>query len=300
MTSIITVRDLTKRYGDTVAVDDLSFDVERGSTFAFLGTNGAGKSTTISCVTTLTRATSGEITVDGHVVGRDDRAIRRSIGVVFQESLLDPSLTVQENLLVRARLYGMARDEARRRIGRLASVLELDELLDRRYGRLSGGQRRRADVVRALLHDPELLFLDEPTTGLDPDSREKVWATVAALQHRLGLTVFLTTHYMEETERADLVHIIDHGTIVAAGTPGELRATYARDELRLVLCGTSRFDRRFPEARRAGDERNLPVGSGREALDVLRDFDADIVDFEFHHGTMDDVFLNVTRGTERS
>jgi multidrug/hemolysin transport system ATP-binding protein len=295
--SIITVSRLTKRYGDTVAVDDLSFDVERGSTFAFLGTNGAGKSTTISCVTTLKTPTSGEITVNGHVVGRDDRAIRRSIGAVFQESLLDPILTVRENLLVRASLYQISRGEARRRIDRLASILELDEFLDRRYGRLSGGQRRRADIVRALLHEPELLFLDEPTTGLDPDSREKVWATVTELQHQLGLTVFLTTHYMEETERADLVHIINHGKIVAAGTPGELRSTYARDELRLVLSDPRRFDRAFPEARRGGNERSLPVRSSRKALNVLLDFDSDIVDFEFHHGTMDDVFLNITRET---
>ncbi len=297
MLDIISVRNLTKRYGDTVAVDDLSFDVERGSTFAFLGTNGAGKSTTIACVTTLKAPTSGEIMVNGHVVGRDDRAIRGSIGVVFQESLLDPILTVRENLLVRASLYGIPRAEACKRIERLGSILELDEFLNRRYGRLSGGQRRRADIVRALLHEPELLFLDEPTTGLDPDSREKVWATVSELQHELGLTIFLTTHYMEETERADLVCIIDHGEIVAEGTPGRLRSAHARDELRLVLSDTRRFDRSFPEARRGGRERSLPVRSSRKALNVLLDFDADIVDFEFRHGTMDDVFLNITRGT---
>jgi len=296
--SIVSVSHLTKRYGDTVAVDNLSFEVERGSTFAFLGTNGAGKTTTISCVTTLKEATSGEIRVNGHLVGRDDRSIRRSIGVVFQESLLDPILTVRENLVVRASLYEIPRDEACRRIEHLASVLELDEFLGRRYGRLSGGQRRRADIVRALLHNPELLFLDEPTTGLDPDSREKVWATVTALQRQLGLTIFLTTHYMEETERADLVHVIDHGRVVAAGTPSELRSTFARDELRLVLADTRRFDRSFPAARRAGNERNLPVASTRKALNVLADFEVDIVDFEFHHGTMDDVFLNITRGTQ--
>ncbi|MBE1523509.1 ABC transporter ATP-binding protein [Nesterenkonia lutea] len=294
---MISVSGLTKRYGSHTAVDDLSFDVDEGSTFAFLGTNGAGKSTTISCLTTLKRPTSGEVSVLGHRVGHSDRRIRRSIGVVFQDSLLDPILSVRENLLIRGSLYGMSSAAARRRMGELSEVLEVEEFLDQRYGSLSGGQRRRADIVRALLHDPKLLFLDEPTTGLDPDSRERVWDTVTELQRSLGLTIFLTTHYMEETERADQVFIIDHGRIVASGTPSRLRAEHSRDELRLTLNSCEAFDTAFSHAAvPRGAERSLAVEDWREAMQILKRFEPDISDFEFRHGTMDDVFLNITRG----
>ncbi|GAA1151681.1 ABC transporter ATP-binding protein [Nesterenkonia lutea] len=297
MEPVISVSGLTKRYGSHTAVDDLSFDVDEGSTFAFLGTNGAGKSTTISCLTTLKRPTSGEVSVLGHRVGHSDRRIRRSIGVVFQDSLLDPILSVRENLLIRGSLYGMSSAAARRRMGELSEVLEVEEFLDQRYGSLSGGQRRRADIVRALLHDPKLLFLDEPTTGLDPDSRERVWDTVTELQRSLGLTIFLTTHYMEETERADQVFIIDHGRIVASGTPSRLRAEHSRDELRLTLNSCEAFDTAFSHAAvPRGAERSLAVEDWREAMQILKRFEPDISDFEFRHGTMDDVFLNITRG----
>jgi multidrug/hemolysin transport system ATP-binding protein len=294
---IISVQNLVKSYGSVRAVDDVSFDVEDGATFAFLGTNGAGKSTTINCITTLKAPTSGSVRVAGLEVGRHDIDIRKSIGVVFQESLLDPALSVRENLLLRAAFYGIDSKEALRRIGELSELLELGEFLGRRYKNLSGGQRRRADIVRALLHRPRILFLDEPTTGLDPDSRERVWSTVVDLQQNLELTVFLTTHYMEEAERSDLVAIIDHGRIVTSGTPTELRSEYAKDELRLTLTDAAAFDERFgADAEHKGDERYLPVATSREAMDVLKEFDADVIDFEFRHGTMDDVFLNITRG----
>jgi multidrug/hemolysin transport system ATP-binding protein len=294
---VITVNRLVKKYGSHTAVDGLSFEVAKGSTFAFLGTNGAGKTTTIGCLTTLKAPTSGEISVLGHEVGRGDKQIRRDIGVVFQESLLDAILTVRENLLIRASLYGMSKAAAGRRIGELCEVLDVEEFSDRRYGRLSGGQQRRVDIVRALLHSPSILFLDEPTTGLDPDSREKVWQTVMELQRTFGLTIFLTTHYMAETERADQVRIIDRGKIVAAGTPSELRAAHTSDELRVSLTSAARFDEAFDgRARARGIDRHLPVDGSREALEVLKHFESDISDFEFRHGTMDDVFLNITRG----
>ncbi len=294
------MRNLVKSYGDVRAVDGVSFDVAGGSTFAFLGTNGAGKSTTISCITTLKSITSGEIHVAGMQVGKQDLEIRRAIGVVFQESLLDPALTVRENLALRATFYGIDAKTAGERIAGLSSLLGLEEFLTRRYKALSGGQKRRADIARALIHQPRILFLDEPTTGLDPDSRDRVWSTILDLQQRLRLTVFLTTHYMEEAERADRIAIIDHGRIVTAGTPTELRSTHARDELRVTLRDPRRFDEAVgPRAQRAGNERRVPVESSREAMALLRDFDADIADFEFRHGTMDDVFLAITRGGAR-
>ncbi|RDH10255.1 ABC transporter ATP-binding protein [Tsukamurella pulmonis] len=297
---VISVRNLIKTYGDVRAVDGVSFDVAAGSTFAFLGTNGAGKSTTISCITTLKSITSGTVHVAGMQVGEQDLDIRRAIGVVFQESLLDPALSVQENLALRATFYGIDGTAARERIAALSSLLGLEEFLARRYKALSGGQKRRADIARALIHQPRILFLDEPTTGLDPDSRDRVWSTILDLQKRLRLTVFLTTHYMEEAERADRIAIIDHGRIVTAGTPTELRSAHARDELRVTLRSPQRFDEIFgPRARRIGNERRIPVESSREAMALLRDFDADIVDFEFRHGTMDDVFLAITRGGAR-
>ncbi|CAM3492000.1 Multidrug/hemolysin transport system ATP-binding protein [Tsukamurella hominis] len=282
------------------AVDGVSFDVAAGSTFAFLGTNGAGKSTTISCITTLKSVSSGTIHVAGLEVGKQDLDIRRAIGVVFQESLLDPALSVRENLALRATFYGIDGAAAKERIAALSSLLGLEEFLTRRYKALSGGQKRRADIARALIHQPRILFLDEPTTGLDPDSRDRVWTTILDLQKRLRLTVFLTTHYMEEAERADRVAIIDHGRIVTAGTPTELRSAHARDELRVTLRDPRRFDEAVgPRARRAGNERRIPVESSREAMALLRDFDTDIADFEFRHGTMDDVFLAITRGGAR-
>ncbi|MET9325677.1 ABC transporter ATP-binding protein [Tsukamurella sp. NPDC003166] len=297
---VISVRNLIKSYGDVRAVDGVSFDVAGGSTFAFLGTNGAGKSTTISCITTLKSVTSGEIRVAGMLVGQQDLDIRRSIGVVFQESLLDPMLSVRENLALRATFYGVERSTARERIASLSSLLDLEEFLGRRYKTLSGGQKRRADIARALIHQPHILFLDEPTTGLDPDSRDRVWSTILDLQKRLRLTVFLTTHYMEEAERADRIAIIDHGRIVTSGTPTELRAAHAKDELRVTLRDPRRFDERFgSRAARTGTERRIVVGSSREAMTLLREFDADITDFEFRHGTMDDVFLNITRNGSR-
>lgn len=299
MNPIISVENLSKVYGTVTAVDDVSFTVAPATTFAFLGTNGAGKSTTIGCITSLLEPTSGNIVVDGKRVGRDDREIRNSIGVVFQESLLDPILTVRENLLLRTKFYGLSRPTAIERIDELCSLLELETFIDRGYRKLSGGQKRRADIVRALLHRPSILFLDEPTTGLDPESRERVWATVTELQRGLNLTVFLTTHYMQETEVADSVRIINRGRIVAEGTPSELRARYASDELRLTLTDPTRFDTEIADAgysvRTKGVERFVSVPSSRQALEVLKRFEADSTDFEFRHGTMDDVFLNVTR-----
>lgn len=275
----VEVRGLTKRYRDVTAVDDVSFDVAPGSVFAFLGTNGAGKSTTIGCLTTVTAPDAGTLSVAGRDVLRDGDGVRRAIGVVFQESLLDPVLTVRENLAVRARPYIAGTAAVRRRIAELAELIELGEFLDRRYGKLSGGQRRRADIARALLPDPEIVFLDEPTTGLDPASRQVVWRSIHELRERTGLTVFLTTHYMEETEEADRVCIIDHGRIIADGTPTQLRAEHSSSILTLTT---------------AAGTQEIAVPDATAARRILSEHGDDVIDFEFRHGRMDDVFLALT------
>jgi len=275
----VSVRGLTKRYRETLAVDDVSFDVPAGSVFAFLGTNGAGKSTTIGCLTTVLPFEAGELAVAGRDVLRDGDAVRRSIGVVFQDSVLDGALTVRENLATRARPYATTAAQIRDRIEVLSTLVELDEFIDRRYGRLSGGQRRRVDIARALVHDPVILFLDEPTTGLDPASRALVWRTIHELRERTGLTVFLTTHYMEETEEADRVCIIDHGRVIADGTPAELRAKHSSSVLTLTTA--------------AGVEERT-VADAAEAKRILWELGDAVTDFEFRHGRMDDVFLALT------
>jgi len=275
----VAVRGLTKRYRDTLAVDDVSFEVPPASVFAFLGTNGAGKSTTIGCLTTVLAFESGELTVAGRDVLRDGDAVRQSIGVVFQDSVLDGALTVRENLATRARPYLGTATRIRERIEALSALVELDEFIDRRYGKLSGGQRRRVDIARALVHDPVILFLDEPTTGLDPASRALVWRTIHELRERTGLTVFLTTHYMEETEEADRVCIIDHGRIIADGTPTELRARHSSSILTLTTA--------------TGVEQRA-VADAAEAKRILWELGDAVTDFEFRHGRMDDVFLALT------
>lgn len=227
---MITIDGLTKTYGSVTALRSLSLSVEDGSILAFLGRNGAGKTTAISCMVTILDFESGSITINGREVGDDDDEIRHDIGVVFQDSLLDELLTPVENLRLRAGLYGI---DGESRIRDLCVLLGLDAYAERRYGRLSGGEKRRVDIARALLHSPSVLFLDEPTAGLDPQSRARLWQVVDDLREREGLTVFLTTHYMEETERADDVIIIDGGEIVAQGSPRDLRAAHSRSILTL-------------------------------------------------------------------
>jgi multidrug/hemolysin transport system ATP-binding protein len=294
----IEVTGLTKRYRDKVAVDDISFSVADGGVFAFVGTNGAGKSTTIGCLTTVLPFDSGEVRVRGHDVRRDGERVREAIGVVFQDSLLDPLLTVRENLRLRGRLSRVARVSLESKIAQLSELIGLEEILDRRYGKLSGGQRRRVDIARALLHEPAVLFLDEPTAGLDPASRALVWNTMHELSSRGDLTVFLTTHYLEETEEASRVCLIDSGRIVADDTPASLRAKYSRSVLTVT---TDDPDRLIADALGAGadpERDGAAVVIGVDGADVARRLLAahgDAVrDFEFRHGRMDDVFLALT------
>ncbi|WP_309128446.1 ABC transporter ATP-binding protein [Microbacterium sp.] len=304
MTDVIDVVGLTKRYGSVAAVDDLSFTVAAGSVFAFLGTNGAGKSTTIGCLTTTTPFDHGTVLVAGEDVARFPRSVRRRIGVVFQESMMDAALTVRENLLTRARLYGMDASTSASRIDELSDLIDLPAFVDRRYGRLSGGQRRRADIARALVHEPSLLFLDEPTAGLDPASRAAVWSTIRLLRERRGLTVFLTTHYMEETEEADEICIIDAGRTIARGSPRRLREAHSRSTLTITTGDAERLvsilRRGGGEATATGGAVTVRIDSAAQAMAVLATHREAIVDFEFRHGRMDDVFLALTdrRGLE--
>ena len=298
----ISVHNFHKSYGHVEAVKGISFEVADGSFFALLGVNGAGKSTTINCLTTLLHPTSGDIEIAGYKLGRDNAQIRNHIGVVFQSPLLDPLLTVRENLAVRGQLHHMPAHRQARRIAQLSDLLNLDSFLNRRYGKLSGGQKRRADIARALLHEPEVLFLDEPTAGLDPQSREQVWDAIIDVRRHAGMTVLLTTHYMEETERADSVCIINEGDVIAEGTPSSLRKLYSSSQLTLqtkrpyLLLRRLRYlhaEATVPEPSQP-TILNVRVNSISEAKALLDQLWMDIDDFEYRHGSMNDVFLNLT------
>lgn len=301
---MIEVSGLVKRFGKITAVDDLSFRVEDGAFFAFLGTNGAGKTTTISCMTTLLPLDGGDITVDGMSVQDRGHEVRSRIGVVFQQSLLDPRLSAVENLRFKADLYGVRSD----RIVELIGLVDLESFEDRPYGVLSGGQKRRVDIARALLNQPRTLFLDEPTTGLDPQSREQVWKALASLRKNLGLTVVLTTHYMQETESVDDVLIIDKGVAVAEGTPIELRTRYSTPKLLMVPePGRHQDVVGAIERRLAGadwyDESgavHTPVPDSATALALLNELDGAVRDFQVIQGSMDDVFLNLVNREKNS
>lgn len=296
----IEVQGLTKRYRDKVAVDDISFSVGDGEVFAFVGTNGAGKSTTIGCLTTLLSFDAGSVVVGGHDVRREGHLVRESIGVVFQDSLLDPLLTVRENLRLRGTLSGVSASALPQRIGEVSGLIGLDEFLDRRYGVLSGGQRRRVDIARALLHEPAILFLDEPTAGLDPASRALVWHTMHELSAREDFTIFLTTHYLEETEEAARVCIIDAGRIIADDTPARLRARHSRSVLSITtddpvgLLALAQAAGADPDPVRDGAVVQLGVPDAAVARGLLAAHGDHVRDFEFRHGRMDDVFLALT------
>ena len=292
MEKVIEIRDLYKSFGAVKAVNGITFRVKRGELFAFLGVNGAGKSTTISILSGQLKKDSGEVKVSGCDPDRDKLSITRQIGVVFQSSALDQMLTVRDNLRSRAALYGITGEAFSRRLAELAGLLSFTDLLDRTVGRLSGGQRRRIDVARALLHSPDVLILDEPTTGLDPQTRRQLWNVVNDLRRKTGMTVFLTTHYMEEAVDADYIVILDAGEIAAEGTPLELKNRYAGDYL--TVYGVKELpDFGYPvEHIRDAIRINLPDTGAATALilshpELFRDY-------EVTKGKMDDVFLSVT------
>lgn len=286
----IEVSGLTKCFGTAKAVDGISFSVKKGEFFGFLGVNGAGKSTTINMLSTLISPTSGEAKVCGLELGKQDSDIRRKIGIVYQNNSLDEMLTVRENLMLRGALYGETHSECERSFDSVCDILSLGDVVGKRYKKLSGGQKRRCEIAAALMHSPELLFLDEPTTGLDPATRKSVWETITDMRRTTGMTVFLTTHYMEEAAEADKIVILDSGRICAEGTPFQLKEKYARDKLRLYTEKSLALDGLNPESYGYSAE----LTGTLSALEILDKVRREITGFEVIGGTMDDVFLNAT------
>jgi ABC-type multidrug transport system, ATPase component len=298
MNKIIEVDHLSKSYGNVKAVKEIDFYVEQGKLFAFLGPNGAGKSTTIDMICTFLKPDGGIVTVDGHTLGKDDDKIRSVIGAVFQEGLLDPLLTIYDNLKTRGGFYGLKGENLQKAIKKTAEFTGIGDLLKRPYGKLSGGQRRRCDIARALIHTPKILFLDEPTTGLDPQTRKNIWQTIQSLQQNSGMTVFLTTHYMEEAAEADYVIVIDNGEIVAKGTPTQLKEQYASDKLKLVCKDTERVCFILEDAnvayKRVQNILTVKLETTLDSLHIIELCKADIAGFEVLNGTMDDAFIEIT------
>lgn len=297
--SVLNVNNLTKKYGDFTAVDSVSFEVKQGELLGFLGVNGAGKSTTINMLSTLLKPDDGEAKVCGCVLGKDDNSIRRKIGIVYQNNCLDNILTVQENLICRGIIHGASKSETGKRLSELCEILSLGDILKKRYAKLSGGQKRRCEIAAALMHTPELLFLDEPTTGLDPATRKDVWNAVEDLRKNTGMTVFLTTHYMEEAAEANRIIIIDKGRIMANGTPFELKEKYAsdlvslycKDEAVMKIC--EKLSEQSISAVRQEYGLSFAIKNTFEALTPLYSIRDMVEGFEVVQGSMDDVFLNV-------
>ncbi len=290
----VTVRDLRRSFGGTEAVKGISFEVPEGSFFAFLGPNGAGKSTTISIICSLLDRDSGDVRVFG--MDPADPQTRSLIGVVFQDQMLDPRLTVRENVRIRGAMYGL--DDLDTAVDEAVSEADAEEFADRPYGKLSGGQRRRADIARALVHRPRLLILDEPTAGLDPQTRRNIWETITDLNRRSGLTVFLTTHYMEEASVADDIVIVNKGEIIAHGTPATLKESFCSDSMvvqprdmdsvrRVLDCSDITY-------RVENDTVVIPLASTLDSVPIIASLDGLMSSLEVRTGSLDDAFINIT------
>ena len=294
MENSIEIRNLYKSYGDVKAVQNLSFRVKKGELFAFLGLNGAGKSTTISILCGQLKKDGGMVEINGKSLDEASEEIKREIGVVFQNSVLDKPLTVYDNLKTRACLYGMDGEAFENRLDELDELFSLKEVLKRPYGKLSGGQRRKVDVARALLHKPSILILDEPTTGLDPQTRNTVWQVLDGLRKKEGMTVFLTTHYMEEAADADYVIILDSGKIAAEGTPLQLKNKYAGDYISLYNVTEGQVQALQKPYEKIRDGWKVSVADTKEATSLILENPQLFIDYEIVKGRMDDVFLAAT------
>lgn len=294
MSNIIQIDHLSKSFGDIKAVQDLSFRVKEGELFAFLGINGAGKSTTINIMCGQLSKDSGSILINGHDLDRDIDFIKRELGVVFQSSVLDSALSVYDNLESRAALYGITGAEFRKRLAELSKILDFEDLLKRTVGKLSGGQRRRIDIARALFHKPKILILDEPTTGLDPQTRKILWNVISDFRKNENMTVFLTTHYMEEAAEADHVVIIDSGKISAEGTPLELKNTYTGDYITLYGINEESIKKISTQYEKIKNGYRISVADTKAATDLIIKYPQLFNDYEITKGKMDDVFLAVT------
>lgn len=294
MNNIIKIENLNKSFGDVKAVQDLSFCVKEGELFAFLGINGAGKSTTINIMCGQLSKDSGNVYVDGVDIDKDMDSIKRGLGVVFQNSVLDMALSVYDNLHSRAALYGITGAQFKQRMSELSDLLDLKDLLKRPVGKLSGGQRRRIDIARALINKPRILILDEPTTGLDPQTRKLLWSVISDLQKNEKMTVFLTTHYMEEAADADYVVILDSGKVSAHGTPLELKNKYTADFITLYTKDEEKVKELNVEYEQVRDFYRIAVDDTSKATQLIIEHPEVFIDYEITKGKMDDVFLNVT------
>lgn len=294
MKNVIEIQHLSKSFGDIKAVQDLSFRVKEGELFAFLGINGAGKSTTISILCGQLPKDSGTVTIDGADLDRNIDTVKQNLGVVFQNSVLDKALSVRDNLKSRAALYGITGAAFEARLQELAVLLDFSDLLKRTVGKLSGGQRRRIDIARALLHNPKILILDEPTTGLDPQTRKLLWDAVTRLRTEKRMTVFLTTHYMEEAADADYVIILDSGKIAAEGTPIQLKNAYTGDFITLYGADATQVQSLGVPYETLHDACRLAIPDTQTATRLITAHPELFTDYEIVKGKMDDVFLAVT------
>ena len=294
MRKIIKIDHLSKSFSDVKAVQDLSFCVKEGELFAFLGINGAGKSTTINIMCGQLSKDGGKIVIDDADLDRNLDHIKRGLGIVFQNSVLDSALNVYDNLQSRAALYGLFGLTFKERLAELAKLLEFEDLLKRPVGKLSGGQRRRIDIARALINHPKILILDEPTTGLDPQTRKNIWRVISDLRRAENMTVFLTTHYMEEAAEADYIVILDSGKIAAEGTPLTLKNTYSQDFITLYGVDEKKVKALSCEYEKIRDAFRLSVPNTARATELIIAHPDLFTDYEIPKGKMDDVFLNVT------
>ena len=298
MNKIIEVKHFTKRYGGFTAVDDISFTVDEGSIFAFLGPNGAGKTTTISTLCTILDKTEGDIKINGHDVAKEKALVRKDIGIVFQDSTLDAKMTVEENLKYHCAFYKVPKNEVANRIDFALDLVELEDWKRAVVGSLSGGMKRRVEIARGLVHYPKVLFLDEPTTGLDPQTRANVWAYIRKLQKQKNITIFLTTHYMDEAEVCSIIVVMDHGKIIAHDTPENLKKQYTSIEVTAVCSESEMLQNELIN-------RSVPYHTNEntiifqtkqpsEVLEILSECKEKIIDFEVKKGTLNDVFLAIT------
>ncbi|EAD2624894.1 ABC transporter ATP-binding protein [Listeria monocytogenes] len=298
---MIKLTNVVKKFGKVEAVKGINLEVEKGSLFAFLGENGAGKSTTLSMICTESEPTSGEVFIaDEKLTFKNRKSFRQKLGVVFQENVLDDLLTVRENLYNRASLYGKTKAEITERLALVSSIMGIEDILNRRFEKLSGGQKRRAEIARAIMHDPEILLLDEPTTGLDPKTRVSVWKIIDYLREELGMTVFLTTHYLEEAKDADQLAVIHKGKIIAQGTPANIRSRFSVDKIFF-------YDAKVAELQTIIEKINLPFKVTKETMrvDVINQ-DVEILailnqtaglygSFEVIKGNLDDAFISMIK-----
>lgn len=294
MEEIIRINNLHKSFGDVKAVNGLNLKVNKGELFAFLGINGAGKSTTISMMCGTLKIDEGSITVGGYDVSKNIDEIKNMIGVVFQDSLLDKSLSVYDNLKFRASFYGITGQDFINKFNELDKLLDLSEIKNKQLSKLSGGQRRRVDIARSIIHNPQVLILDEPTTGLDPGTRKKIWNIVDKLRKKYKMTIFLTTHYMEEATDADYITILDKGNIVAEGTPVELKNKYATDTIIIYNSTDELVNKLNVPYKKIKDSYKINIESSEEATKLILKHKEVFKDYEIIKGKMDDVFLAAT------